>query len=921
MKNWVRFTLAIMLVVLPMGLFAADGVIKGKVVNAGTGRPLAGANVILQGTTMGAASGRLGTFEITGVPTGNYTIKIMFMGYKNKEVQVTVAAGQAGDILVELETTTLMTEGTSIQGNLAVDRETPIAFTTLSGDELKGNYTTGDMPDLMKTVPGVFTTSAGLGEADLRIRGFDQDKVQIMINGIPVNDPESQQVYWSNWTGLSSTVKSMQIQRGAGSSLYGSGVFGGSVNIETMGVKPTSGITFRSSAGYFNTEGNTADGKIADGNGGFESYSPINYNVSLQYNSGLLYDGKLNYSVMFERKAGDSYVNGTYYDGYSFGLEVQSIFTDHKLLFSAIAAPQEHNQSRTMQDLRLIPTLGREYNRYNNEAQLNHYFKPQASLRHEWTISDKQFMSTNMFATMGRGGGQYLRNDSFDVITGSVGYKDASAYNDRKYFARHARYVYEQTGHAVTGYDAASNTFTYDGDTENPYKGSNLITSTYNHTWQNDSRNEHNQFGFNTYYQHQINEQAKLTVGGEFRYWHGFHYAVSEQFQKYNPTTAGVTLLDEAQRRYDYDTDVYNGTAFLRYMVKPVENLTTQIDLSYNMVRQVVVENAIEQYDFAGEKFTGVSFRNSRDSGKYTDADYERNYNFFSPKFGANYNINKNLNVLANVTIAKKEPRVGDWYDRSNGPGYRQPEGVKLNPEKNTNMEVGVGYADANVAVNVNYYHSTYDDKIESIYDSRDNGQTINAGKAVHQGVEVGVRGAYLGIDMSGSFTYAKNRWQNMNPNIETIFSADPEDVVGKVVPFAPEIMANAAIGYSLSNGIRVGLGFSWFDEYYATYTNDFRPLDENGDYMRDANGDYIYEDAKLPVFMDISFNVSVPFQVMGKRINVRLDLNNITNHDNFTRASLSKDYNRNDQYAGRSNWYVQQAPLFNAFVTTTIEL
>ena len=913
MKKWVLLTLTLLLAV-PMMVLAADGVIKGKVTNAETDRPLAGANVILEGTTLGAASGRLGTFEISGIPAGNYTVKVMFVGYKNQTGSVTVNAGQAAVINFEMEPTTLMTEGVMVQGNRAVERETPIAFAQISGDELADNYTTGDMPDLIKYVPGVFSTSAGLGESELRVRGFDQDKVQIMINGIPVNDPESQQVYWSNWTGLSSNTKSVQVQRGAGSSLYGSGVFGGSVNIETMGVTPESGITFRSSVGYYSTEGN-ADGEVANGNGGFKSYNPMNYNASLRYNSGLLYDGKLNYSILFERKAGDSYVVGTGYDGYSMGLELQSILGAHKLLLSVIGAPQSHNQSRTDQDIELVKTLGREYNRNAHEFQENYYFKPQVSLRHEWTISEKQFMSTNVFATMGKGGGKYFRNASFDTQTGKVDYQAASAYNDAKYFGRHARWAYETAGIVLDGYDPEAKTYR---DMNVSY-GKNAITGDYSHAWQNDSHNEHNQFGINTYYQHQLNDMIRFTVGGEYRYWHGFHFARSWDYGKLDPRRGVLMTIPEVQRRYDYDGFVHNASGFARVMAKPIDKLTLQADVNYAWAKQSIDENPIEIFDLGISQWTGTFFRASMDmknedgTAKFSTDDYERTYSFVSPKFGANYNINDNFNVLANVSIAKKEPRVGDWYHRDKGPGANQLPGVELNPEQTTNMEMGFGYATANLGANVNYYYAIYDDKIEYVRDDIEGNQTINAGKAVHQGLELSVRGNYGKFDFASSLTWAQNRWQEMGP--DQIFGVDASEVVDKVVPFTPERMANGNLGYSLDSGIRFGLGFNWFDEYYATYTNMYEKRDL-------TTGDVIgEEEAKLPSFLDVSFNVSVPFMLAGKHISVRLDLNNITNNDNYSRARYGKDYNRNDALGGKMHWYVQQAPKFNAFITTSIEL
>ena len=917
MRNWVKVTLAILLLVLPLGLMAADGKIKGKVTDVETGRPLAGANVVIVGTTHGAASGATGVYEIRNLPAGTYSVKVMFMGYKNDEATVTVTAGQPAVLDFQLQQTTLMTQGTMIQAARAVERESPIAFSTISGSELAENYTTGDMPDIIKYVPGVFTATGGLGESEMWVRGFEADKVQIMINGIPVNDPESQHVYWSNWTGLSSNTQSVQVQRGAGSSLYGSGVFGGSVNIETMGLTPNRGVSFRSSVGYYNTEGSDAhDGKVADGHGGFESYNPMNYNASFRYNSGLMYDGKLNYSVMVERKAGDSYANGTYYDGWSFGLEAQSILGAHKLLFSFIGAPQWHNQARTMQDFDLLKTLGREYNRYNHKYQENYYFKPQASLRHEWTISDKQFLQSNVFVTMGVGGGKYLKNDKFDVTTGEVYYMPLSAKDDTKYYGRHARYIYENTGYAMEGYDPEAKTFFGEAVSY----GTHLINGDYNHSWQNDSRNDHKQFGLNTNYQHQINDMVRVVVGGEYRFWAAQHYAYSWNFRDYDETLGIARTVNEVQMRYDYDTDVTNVNGFARIMFKPMDNLTLQADGQYSYIKMVVEENPIEIFNFGTLQWTGHYFYNTKDiknadgTSKFSKDDYTRDYSFFSPKFGANYNVNQHINVMGNFSIAKKEPKSYHWYNRDYGPGANQKSVTDIDPEKITNMEMGVGYNTATLGVNVNVYNSKYEDRIESIRDEQQVSETINAGNATHQGVELSVRGNYGKFDVAGSLTWAKNRWDKMNDGVATIFSTPAEDVVDKVVPFSPERMANGTIGYQW-NDIRFGLGFQWWDENYATYSNDYEVYGADGQKTGEVKS------SKLPSYFDLSFNVAVPVTVAGKKVNFRLDLNNITNRDNIMKAAIAADYGRTDALNGKYYWYVLQAPMFNAFLTTEISL
>ena len=312
-------------------LMAQTGKIAGKITNVGTGKAIEGASVFLGDSKTGTYSKANGTYMMQNVSVGKHTVYVRFMGYEHMETITTVEDDMTAIVNFQLKRSAVKIEGISVSANRAIKRETPIAFTDIDQEVISDKYTTQDMPQLLDDVPGLFANTTGIGDAEITMRGFEANKIQVLINGIPVNDPESQKVYWSNWTGLASNVKSVQVQKGAGSSLYGSGAFGGSLNIETMGSTPDPEITVRSSYGSYSTDGDTADG-----NGELENYIPYNYNLLVRYNSGNLIGGKFNYNLMMEKKRGDYYLNGTNYDGYSFGLEAQNIIGNHTLNSSTL---------------------------------------------------------------------------------------------------------------------------------------------------------------------------------------------------------------------------------------------------------------------------------------------------------------------------------------------------------------------------------------------------------------------------------------------------------------------------------------------------------------------------------------------------------------------------------------------------------
>lgn len=897
MKKLNYFFIALLLLA---GTVAAQNyTISGKVTNSENGNPLVGANVYIQALNQGGVTDFEGNYSITRVPAGTHLLKISYIGYQSKTETVEVSSNQT--LNFELTPTAVELEALVVEVNRAVERETPITFTEISRDELQSDYNTQDVPDLLKTVPGVYTNTAGLGESELYVRGFDNDKVLILINNVPVNDPESQQVYWSNWTGLSSSTSSIQVQRGVGASLLGSGAFGGAVNIQTGLYSRVPRVTVKGSAGIFMTQGvdgGVYDGKNADGVGGFQDYSPSQQNFYIEYTTGQMYDGKLNVKLSYERKAGDHYIDGTYYNGHAYYFGVQSILGDHLLTFNAHGAPQRHNQAGTVQDADLLSILGREYNRRNHEYQENYYFKPQFELHWDWAISETQNLGVTSFVTTGTGGGRYLRNDSFDASNGSIGFKPLGEGTDRTYFGRHARYIYETAGVVLQGYDPNAQTYTYNGVTDDVSRASNLLNGDYNHSWRNDSNNNHVQFGLNGSYTQEVNQYITFSVGGEYRYWNAEHYAESFDFRKVNENGELETLA-QVEDRYNYDGIVTNTSVFGRLLISPIEPLIITVDGQWAKSDQEIDEKPIDIYDFGAERFTGDTYFATKSSGNFTDDDYKRDYNFFTPKFGVRYNVSNALSVFGNYSIAKKEPKSGDWYSRSSGP---QDNGVK--EETLTNIEFGLGYRHKYFAVEANYYIADFEDKIESVQLRNGDYETINAGKAQHKGFEVSANGRVDKFDAFISVSVSSNEWQDMN--VLEIFGEDAAEVEGKVVPKAPENMYHIGVGYSFTPNLRLGLNADAWNRYYVDYLNT----------------------ASLPNFFELNASLSYGFEINNARVDLRLDAYNLTNEEQFQRGDWTREFNgvnydkvgldnRNGQY----RMYVLQSRLRSFFLTASLSI
>lgn len=149
-------------------------------------------------------------------------------------------------------------------------RKSGTAFTNIGKEELQKENMGKDIPYLLSLTPSAITTSdagTGIGYTTLRVRGTDATRINVTINGIPLNDSESHCLYWVNVPDLASSLKDVQVQRGAGTSTNGAGAFGASVNMMTDNASFTPSASFQGTYGSFNTHKETfraATGLIGD---------------------------------------------------------------------------------------------------------------------------------------------------------------------------------------------------------------------------------------------------------------------------------------------------------------------------------------------------------------------------------------------------------------------------------------------------------------------------------------------------------------------------------------------------------------------------------------------------------------------------------------------------------------------------------
>ena len=248
------FSLIIFLV-LPCMILSGQqgrGVIRGIVSDA-DGHPLGGASVVIDSLSSGVAAGNDGRYMLRGLKNGTYTIRFSFTGYESSIEVIYLEGTATAD--ASLKEATYVADEVVVRGSRAGSR-TPMAYTTIEASSLSKSDMTRDMPWLLSITPSLVETSDagnGVGYTSLRIRGTDANRINVTVDGIPLNDAESQQVFWVDLPDLASSTGSIQIQRGVGTSTNGSGAFGASVNISTLTPPDDPGAAIDFSGGSFNT--------------------------------------------------------------------------------------------------------------------------------------------------------------------------------------------------------------------------------------------------------------------------------------------------------------------------------------------------------------------------------------------------------------------------------------------------------------------------------------------------------------------------------------------------------------------------------------------------------------------------------------------------------------------------------------------
>ena len=247
-----RFYQSLLFVILFACTINAQHTLTGIITNA-SGEPLIQASVFFEGTYLASISDESGFYKIENIEVGTYKLKVSYVGYNSVTQEVAITANQSLD--VNLGKNLLELQSIEINSTRVADNSA-FAHTNLSSEQLNKENLGQDVPFLLRWTPSVVVTSdagAGVGYTSIRMRGSDPTRINVTINGVALNDSESQGVFWVDLPDFMSSVDNVQIQRGVGTSTNGAGAFGGTISLNTNKIHQNPYAHVNASLGSFNT--------------------------------------------------------------------------------------------------------------------------------------------------------------------------------------------------------------------------------------------------------------------------------------------------------------------------------------------------------------------------------------------------------------------------------------------------------------------------------------------------------------------------------------------------------------------------------------------------------------------------------------------------------------------------------------------
>ena len=733
-------------------------------------------------------------------------------------------------------------------------RNTPVTYTMVGREQLRKNNPVNSLPMMLNLQPSVVAVNeggTGLGYSKMTIRGSKGSQINVTLNGITLNDAESQEVFWVNIPALTSLLSSVQLQRGLGTSANGAGAFGASVNMSTASAVADPYVRAEVSAGSYNTFTST----VAAGTGITRSGVYFDMAYSRSYTDGYIRNAKAKVqsalAVLGWMNATNSlkltYLMGDQHTGITWnGIDLETYETNRR-----------------------YNSAGEYYDRFGNvqyyDNQTDNYTQHHIQLNYTHQFPKNVVWSTTLNFTKGDGyyeeyeAGQSVSDYNLQNILGISEFPEIPEMID------------PITGLPATD-DEGNVIMTTDGD----------------------------------FIEREAMDNYYLVLNSEVRYaGDKVNFTGGVNLSRYDGDHFG-RLLWGNRLPSDFDYDAYNAAEtwyfnnglkqelniFARAEYTPFPWMTAYLDLQYRGVT----------LDMEGPDDDG------------SPLDYSTQWNFFNPRAGLTFNWSPRNKAYISAALGNREPGRSDikeviitnnLAEEAGRPDWMRPD---LKPEKMVDVEIGYTYTAPKVTASANLYFMEYFDMLLETGRLSDSGYAIkeNVGRGYRRGIELATAWeAFPWMRVDANLTLSMNKIKDYLAYIP-VYDANYDFTGRNTVENCGK--TNMLMSPSVTGMVQ--LSFTPLREI-ARNSLKTTTLSINGKYVgRQYLDNTSSMDRSIPGYFVSNLALTHEFNVGGGRLGVGGYINNLFNNMYYADGGASREMYEGSDDITSYVWIYPQAPI-----------
>ena len=703
------------------------------------GLPLAGASVIISPSQNGTFTDASGIYIFKKIKKGKYKIAVTYVGFEKKIKTINISEGQKNiELNFELNDDKNILNEITVRAVRAGEK-TPFTKTSLGKEAIKESNLGQDIPFLLEATPSVVVNSdagAGIGYTGLRIRGTDPTRINVTINGIPLNDAESQGVFWVDLPDFATSTNDIQIQRGVGTSTNGAGAFGATISLNSNKLNTAPYAELAGTIGSFGTYKTTASfGTGIIHNPQSTVHSPQSVGFTL--------DGRLSKIISggyIDRANVDMdayYLSGAYI-GKNYSLRA-NIFSGHEVTYQAWnGVPAQYINDNK---LRKFNISGTEKPGAPHDNEVDDYKQTHYQLLYVQQLNRNWNFNINGHYTRGLGFFEQYKSDQNLELDYGLLICDTCLIPDKNNLIRR-RWLDNDFYGAVWSLSYISNP-----------------------------------------------QNIQTTFGGAWNQYKGDHF--------------GEIIWAEYMPGLEQGTRYYFGTGD---------------KTDFNIYGKTLYQFAPKLFAFIDLQYRKVNYKISGTDNDLRETNADLSYNFFNPKAGITYDLNKKASTYISFAVANREPNRSDFTDAAPG---NMPKAERL-----YNTELGIDFKIKKGIFGANIYHMQYKDQLALTGNINDVGAPVrfNIPNSYRLGLEL-TGNIYLNkkINIEANATYSQNKIKNFTEHIDNWDTGIQKTIQHGTtdIAFSPKLIAFGRLNYELQKGLALSFSAKHVGEQFIDNTSN----------------------------------------------------------------------------------------------------